>query len=75
MFPLALIAPEVAIAFSIIVAIGIPLIALVDILKNEFKGNDKLIWVLIIIFLGIIGAILYYFIGRQQKLPNEGKQS
>ena len=46
----------------------IPIIALVDILRNEFNGNDKLIWVLIILFLWIIGAILYFFIGRKQKI-------
>ena len=47
----------------------IPIIALIDILRNEFKGNDKLIWVLVVLFLWIIGAILYYFIGRNQKIP------
>lgn len=46
----------------------IPVIALIDILKNDFKGNDKIIWVLVILFLGIIGAILYFFIGRSQKI-------
>ncbi len=47
----------------------IPIIALVDIIKSEFKGsNDKLIWVLIVLFTWIIGAVLYYFIGREQKL-------
>ena len=47
----------------------IPIIALVDIIKSEFKGsNDKLIWVLIVLFTCIIGAVLYYFIGREQKV-------
>ncbi len=52
------------------VVLIIPLIALVDILRNEFPGNDKLIWVLVILFLWIIGAILYFFIGRKQKITN-----
>lgn len=43
-------------------------IALIDILKNEFEGNNKVIWVLVVLFLGIIGAILYYFMGRDQKI-------
>jgi hypothetical protein len=46
----------------------IPLIALIDILKSKFEGNDKLIWVLVVLFLGVIGAALYLFIGRKQKL-------
>jgi len=48
----------------------IPIIALVDILKSEFTGNNKLIWVLVILLSWIIGAILYYFIGRNQKIRN-----
>ena len=47
----------------------VPLIALIDILKNEFEGNNKLIWILVILFTGIVGAILYYFLGIKQKLP------
>ena len=47
----------------------ITIVALVDILANEFKDNDKLIWVLVVIFLGFIGAILYFAMGQQQKLP------
>lgn len=46
----------------------VPIIALIDILKSEFEGNNKLIWVLVILFLWIIGAVLYYFIGRDQKI-------
>ena len=46
----------------------VPIVALVDILKNDFEGNNKIIWVLVILFLWIIGAVLYYFIGRNQKI-------
>lgn len=46
----------------------IPIFALVDILKSEFEGNNKLIWVLVILLTWILGAILYYLIGRNQKL-------
>lgn len=55
----------------LIVAMGIfllPLIALVDIVRNKFEGNMQLIWVLIVIFFNIIGSVLYYFIGRNQKI-------
>jgi hypothetical protein len=43
--------------------------ALVDILKNEFSGSNKLIWLLLVIFLPLVGVICYYFIGLKQKLP------
>jgi hypothetical protein len=60
----------VLILLATLVFFIIPVIALVDILKNEFTGNNKLIWVLVILLSWIIGAILYYFIGRNQKIRN-----
>jgi len=38
---------------------------LIDCLKRK-KFDDKLIWILVIIFLGFIGAILYYFLVRSK---------
>ena len=46
-------------------------IALIDILRNEFTQNNKIIWVLVVLFGNIIGVILYFIIGRKQKLPQE----
>lgn len=45
-----------------------PLIALIDILKSRFEENNKLIWLLVVLFLNIIGTLLYLFIGRKQKI-------
>ncbi len=42
--------------------------ALVDILRNEFTGSNKLIWLLAVIMIPMIGMILYFFIGREQKI-------
>jgi len=42
--------------------------ALVDILKSDFKdGINKLIWLLVVFFLYVLGALLYVIIGRGQK--------
>ena len=46
----------------------LPILALVDILKSTFESNNKLIWVLVVIFTNIIGAVLYFTIGRNQKI-------
>jgi hypothetical protein len=46
----------------------LPIIALIDILRNEFTGSNKLIWVLVTIFLPFLGSLLYFGIGRKQKL-------
>lgn len=46
----------------------LPIIALVDVIRSDFRGpNDKLMWVIIILFLNLIGALLYFFIGRNQR--------
>ena len=40
---------------------------LIDCAKNEPEGNDKLVWILIIVFTGIIGALIYHFVRRPQR--------
>ncbi|MFC2087079.1 PLD nuclease N-terminal domain-containing protein [Bacteroidota bacterium] len=56
---------QLLIVFLLIV---LPVLALIDVLKHEFTGNNKLIWVVLIIFTLPLGAILYYFIGRSQQI-------
>ena len=43
------------------------ILALVDVLKSEFKGNNKLVWVIVVLFGNFLGAVLYFLIGRSQK--------
>lgn len=61
-----------AIILLIIIAIGtyiiLSIISFFDILKSKFEGNDKMIWVLVILFVPIIGEIAYLTIGRKQKI-------
>jgi len=41
--------------------------------KESSPGNDKLIWALVIIFLvPLIGALLYYFVRRPQRIRQSG---
>ncbi|WP_338791870.1 hypothetical protein [Bernardetia sp. MNP-M8] len=52
----------------------VSIISLIDILKNKFENNDKLIWVIVVLgsnFLfvfNIVANILYFEIGRKQKI-------
>ena len=61
--------------FLVLLCVPIWLISFVDILKNDFKGNDKLIWLLIVIFVPFIGPLCYFFIGRKQKLGGKNHGS
>ncbi|WP_130734507.1 PLD nuclease N-terminal domain-containing protein [Flavobacterium sp. J27] len=51
-----------------LITILLTVIALVDILSNEFKGNNKVIWVLVVLLSNFFGALLYFTIGRKQKI-------
>lgn len=54
----------------LIILLGIipTIIALIDILKSEFKGNNKIVWILIVLLANFFGAVLYFLIGREQKI-------
>ena len=43
-------------------------LVLADCLKSEFTGNNKIIWVIVIIFFPVFGLFLYLIIGRGQKV-------
>jgi cytochrome c oxidase assembly factor CtaG len=40
--------------------------------KEPTGGNDKLIWILIIIFTHWFGALIYYFVRRPQRIAEVG---
>ncbi|MBC2605820.1 PLD nuclease N-terminal domain-containing protein [Pelagicoccus albus] len=62
-------------AFSIFAAFalfGLWIWMLIDCLKNEpDNGNEKVIWILVLILLQWIGALLYYFIRRRERLKKQ----
>ena len=44
------------------------ILMLIDCVKRKFKEDtEKIIWVLVLIFTGIIGALIYYFIVKNKK--------
>lgn len=56
----------------VMIGIGIALVvfwivAIIDVIQREFPGeNDKLIWVLVVVLAGWIGALIYWFAGRDK---------
>ncbi|MGV3559890.1 PLDc N-terminal domain-containing protein [Larkinella arboricola] len=53
----------------LLLAFVIPVIALIDILRSDFRGSyDKLIWVIVVLCLNTVGALLYALIGRRQRV-------
>jgi hypothetical protein len=68
MIPLFLFGGGILITILVIVFIFlIPLFALISALTSEFQGNEKILWVLIILFLPFLGSLLYFLIGINQR--------
>lgn len=53
--------------FTLIVVF--PVIALISLLKSTFRDSStKLIWLIVILCVPVAGSILYFTIGRKQRL-------
>lgn len=65
-----MIGPWQIILITIFLLIGIlpTVIALIDILKNEFTGNNKIVWLLVVLLGSFLGAVLYFIMGRKQRI-------
>lgn len=58
---------QITLLVILIIWIGV----LVDILRNQFSDNNKLIWLLVVLFLPLVGPLLYLMMGRNQKIKTE----
>ncbi len=47
------------------------LLALIDIIRNRFTENYKILLLLIVLLFNGIGALLYFILGAKHKLPKE----
>jgi len=46
----------------------LPLIALISILTNKFRGSEKLVWVIVVILIPLAGSILYFIFGTKNRI-------
>jgi hypothetical protein len=44
------------------------IVAFVDIMGNQFRGDEKLYWLLAVILVPLVGLICYLYFGRKQKV-------
>lgn len=59
----------ILIPFILICIFILPAIAIIDILRSKFPGNDNILMILIVIFIPF-GPILYFIIGPARKIRN-----
>lgn len=49
--------------------LALPVFAVIDIINSEFKDNtNKIVWILVVLFMPCIGVILYLGLGPSQKV-------
>jgi hypothetical protein len=53
------------------IVVLLPLIALIDILKSKFQGNDAILMALIVIFVPLFGPIIYFVLAPSKKIKNQ----
>lgn len=56
----AIIAPFLVIQFILLI------VALIDWLRNDETNGPRWVWLLMILFIGIFGPVLYFIFGRRQ---------
>jgi uncharacterized membrane protein len=51
----------------LLIELGLMVFALVDVVKRKrVRGDNKVVWILIIILVNLIGPIIYLAIGRKE---------
>ena len=63
--------PEQIIALLIpiiVIQLGLMIAALIDLERDErrVRGGSKLVWAVVIVFVNILGPILYFIAGREE---------
>ena len=52
----------------IVLSIVFWIMMLIDAINRKYPAeNDKVVWILVIVLVGIIGAIIYYFVVKKAK--------
>jgi hypothetical protein len=51
----------------ILIQFGLMIAALVDLIKRPKTRGPKWVWVLIVVFINLIGPIIYFVVGREEE--------
>jgi hypothetical protein len=65
--------PELLILFFVIFGSIFWIWALIDCATNEPGGSEKIVWVLIILLGGCLGAPIYFFVRRPRRMEDVGR--
>lgn len=49
-----------------LVVLVLDIVAIVDIVKSSMDSGKKVLWILLVVFLPLIGMVLYFVIGKKK---------
>ncbi len=61
---------ELIVLLMIVCVVTIPftIFAVVDVLRSSFRNDNKIVWLLVVLFLSLPGLILYHVVGKKRKM-------
>ncbi len=59
---------ELLLILIIFGTLGLWIWAIVDVASHKFSSNNQLVWILVVVLTGIVGAIVYFAVGRKQRI-------
>ncbi len=62
-------AMELLVLLTIVCVVTVPftIFAVIDIVRSSFHDKNKIIWLLVVIFLSLPGLVLYRTVGKKRK--------
>jgi hypothetical protein len=55
-----------------VLEIALLVIAVIDLDRREYvTGNNKLVWVLVVVLISVIGPVIYFVFGRKKKVVKQ----
>ena len=56
----------------LVVEIVLLFVAIIDLDRRRYvTGNNKLVWVLVVVIIGIIGPVIYFVFGRRKQAADK----
>jgi len=66
---------DVVVLLSVIAVLALIAWTFIDILRSDFSGVEKPIWLILVWVMPLVGAVLYMLIGRNRKCLNKGESA
>jgi len=50
----------------ILLQVALMVVALIDLVRREHTRGPKWVWAVVIVFVNILGPVIYFFLGREE---------